>query len=917
MTITPLTHESGTGRSRLLASLMGGRRSIILKTAFILVLLLWPMVINNDYDMTVMTTAGFYAIIVISVGLILGQAGQLSLGNSAFYGIGAYTSAILAMNYHVPTLLALFAGAALAGLIALIIGRPVLRLRYFYLALATLGLGQIFVILATQMNITGGGGGLGPIPSLSIFGFSVDTYLRQYYVVWIVVIAILLFTQRALKYRFGRSLRSLATSEIAASTLGVRNANWKLVAFVVGAVFCGIAGGLFAFVSVAIQPGSFGFDAAVLPVVMMLIGGDQSIWGGVIGAIVLTWVVDGFPQLQQYSGISYATIMILLLIFLPLGITGGLTPTQRAKLKKLLHLPKTHAAAEPAVALASPDQAAAAILGLPETGRETAAEAIAGLTETRPAAAAVTAEKAEAAGQDHAAFDTLPEGEPLLRVDAVSVDFGGLKAVNEVSLEVREGEITALIGPNGAGKTTLFNVISRLQSLTSGSVKFAGKEITGLSPAATARVGMARTFQNLRIFANMTVMDNVLVGCHRHEHSGMFGAGLGLPSQRAEERASRERAMKVLELLGLEEQADRPAASLPYGQQRLVEIARAVASEPRLLLLDEPAAGMNSAERAYLVEKITRIRDAGITVLLVEHDIGLVMGISDAVNCLDYGRLIACGTPREVQENASVIAAYLGDGKARVSRELETDLGAAEIENLLVVDNVSTSYGSIEALHSVSLTVPKGQIVAVLGANGAGKTTLLETISGLLRPTEGHIVYQGTGITKLAPHKIARRGLGHVPEGRQLFPSLTVEDNLLVGASGRSDRRAGLADDIAFVYEVFPVLAERRTQAAGTLSGGEQQMLAIGRALTGRPSLLLLDEPSMGLAPLTVERIFDGLVKLNEQGLTMLMVEQNAEMALSIAHRAVVLQTGNVIISEEARNLRGDDRVRASYLGQA
>ena len=182
-------------------------------------------------------------------------------------------------------------------------GRPVLKLKYFYLALATLGLGQIFGIVVTQLGITGGANGFGPIPSLNLFGFEVSTYMRQYYVVWIVVLVILLFTDRALKYRFGRSLRSLATSEIAASTLGVRNANWKLVAFVVGAMYCGLAGGLFAFVSVAIMPGSFGFTAAVLPVVMMLIGGDQSIWGGVVGAIVLTWVINGFPQLQQYSGV--------------------------------------------------------------------------------------------------------------------------------------------------------------------------------------------------------------------------------------------------------------------------------------------------------------------------------------------------------------------------------------------------------------------------------------------------------------------------------------------------------------------------------------------------------------------------------------------------------------------------------------
>jgi ABC-type branched-subunit amino acid transport system ATPase component/ABC-type branched-subunit amino acid transport system permease subunit len=866
--------------------------SFLFKLIFVAVMMIWPLVLQDTYKMSMMTTAGFFAMMVVAVSLILGQAGQLSLGHSAFYGIGAYVAAILATTYHWNTLLALLTGTFAAGLVAVVVGRPVLKLKYFYLALATLGLGQIFVIVVTQLSITGGANGFGPIPSLNLFGFDVSTYMRQYYVVWIVVVVTLLFTDRALKYRFGRSLRSLATSEIAASTLGVRSANWKLVAFVVGAMYCGLAGGLFAFISVAIMPGSFGFAAAVLPVVMMLIGGDQSIWGGVIGAIVLTWVINGFPQLQEYSGVTYSIVMILLLMFLPMGFAGLFMGDGRARIRRLLRMKDKGAGGVEWDALGG------------TTGHAEPEGA-----ETLPVVAA------EALAADGAQAPAVEAGSVLLRVEGVTVQFGGLKAVNDVTMEVREGEITALIGPNGAGKTTLFNVVSRLQEVTDGRVFFEDKEITSLRPSEAARVGMARTFQNLRIFENMSVLENVLVGCHRHERSGMLTDGLGTPGQRAEEKASRERAMKTLELLGLEEFAFRPAASLPYGIQRLVEIARAVASEPKLLMLDEPAAGMNAEERTYLVERITRIRDAGITVLLVEHDIGLVMGISDAVNCLDYGKLIACGTAKQVQADEAVIAAYLGDGKSTVARESLADNELATPDNLLVVDDVSTSYGTIEALHGVSLVVPKGQIVAVLGANGAGKTTLLETISGLLRANKGQIVYQGADITKLAPHKIARRGLGHVPEGRQLFPTLSVEDNLIMGARARSDK-AGLADDIAFVYEVFPVLGERRRQDAGTLSGGEQQMLAIGRALTGKPSLLLLDEPSMGLAPLTVDRIFEGLVKLNEQGLTMLMVEQNAEMALSIADQAIVLQTGNVVIAERATDLRKDDRVRESYLGR-
>jgi ABC-type branched-subunit amino acid transport system ATPase component/ABC-type branched-subunit amino acid transport system permease subunit len=859
------------------------------KPLLVVILLVWP-VAGSSYSLSVMTSAGLYALLAIAVLIILGQAGQLSFGHSAFYGIGAYTAALLAVKAGWPTWLGLLAGGAVSGVVALAIGRPVLRLRYFYLALATIGLGQIFLVMITQLRgVTGGSLGLAPIPAFSAFGFHFDSYLRAYYLVWVIALVVLLFVTRALKYRMGRALRAVASSETASKTLGVRTSDWKLLAFTTSAVICGVAGGLFAFTASAISPGAFTFSAAILPLVMVLLGGLGSTWGAAIGAIVMTWVVYGFTGIQEYSGIAYSVIMIGLLIFFPLGL--ALRPAQREKLKALVL-------------------------------NRTVLTSATMVSSTAPNAESVMAQAGESAAGpavDQSASEV--PGEVLLDIEGLSVRFGGLAAVDDVSLTVREAQIVALIGPNGAGKTTLFNAVCRLQKAGRGTINFAGRDVTRMSPTETARLGMARTFQNLRIYPNMDVLENVLVGCHRHERSGLWSGGLGLPWQRREERASRERAVKCLELLGLADKAAIPAASLPYGQQRLVEMARAMASEPRLLLLDEPAAGMNKAERAELVEQIARIRRSGIAVLLVEHDVELVMGISDHIYVLDYGRLIFDGRPEHACRDAGVIEAYVGverQGSPDICLTRDrTGTDCEPVQPLLAVEGLDVAYGAIRALHGVDLSVPEGEIVAVLGANGAGKSTLLRAVGGLLKPSDGLISYRGRNIAGLSAQKVAAMGVRQVLEGRHVFPEMSVQDNLVVGSSAVSGWRSTLADDVAYVYELFPVLGERRKQPAGTLSGGEQQMLAIGRALVGRPELLLLDEPSMGLAPLAVEKIFECLARLNKQGLTMLMVEQNAELALALAHRAIVLQNGRVARAGTSGVLRADDSIREGYLGKA
>jgi branched-chain amino acid transport system ATP-binding protein len=498
----------------------------------------------------------------------------------------------------------------------------------------------------------------------------------------------------------------------------------------------------------------------------------------------------------------------------------------------------------------------------------------------------------------------------VLEITNLSRTFGGLRAVDGVSFGVREGEIVGLIGPNGAGKTTLFNLVTGFLAPTAGEVRFRGTAITRWSADRVAAAGIARTFQNIRLFREMPAAENVVVGRHLRTSATLLDALAATPRYRAEERETRARARQLLELVGLGSRAAVPARSLAYGDQRRLEIARALATEPRLLLLDEPAAGMNTAETQALMALIRRLRDAcGLTVLLIEHDMKLVMGLCDRIVVLNFGRKIADGAPDEVRRNADVREAYLGTQTARLR-----DVRAAEAAaSVLSVDRVTAGYGAGDVLHDVSLEVGAGQIVTLIGANGAGKTTLLRTVSGLLRPRSGSIRVRGTAAGGARPDRIVALGVAHVPEGRQVLARMTVLDNLRAGAFARRDR--GVQQDLDALLARFPELGERRSQVAGTLSGGEQQMLAIARGLVARPALLMLDEPSLGLAPRIVERIFGIIREINGGGTPILLVEQNAQLALETADYGYVLDSGRIVRHDRADRLLGDESVRQAYLG--
>jgi ABC-type branched-subunit amino acid transport system ATPase component len=350
---------------------------------------------------------------------------------------------------------------------------------------------------------------------------------------------------------------------------------------------------------------------------------------------------------------------------------------------------------------------------------------------------------------------------------------------------------------------------------------------------------------------------------------------------------------------------------------RVVELARSLASRPRVLLLDEPASGLSAEEREELRSLIRRIRDQGVAVVLVEHDVPLVMELADRIMVLHHGRLLAEGAPSAISTDEEVVAAYLGQSNATVPVNRHRATGD-RASTLLRVSRLSAGYGAVDVLHEVDVDVRSGEIVAVLGANGAGKTTLLRAVMGIV-PSHGAREFDGASIAGLVPERVTRRGLALVPEGRELFRGLTVHDHMLLGAFGRRGRSDGadLDADLAEVYDLFPALEERRSQPADTLSGGQQQMVAIARALMSRPKLLLLDEPLLGLAPLVVEDILRAIVALADRGCAVVVVEQNAAVVLPIVDRAYVLRQGRVAVTGVAVDLMSDPSVRAAFLGDA
>jgi branched-chain amino acid transport system ATP-binding protein len=542
---------------------------------------------------------------------------------------------------------------------------------------------------------------------------------------------------------------------------------------------------------------------------------------------------------------------------------------------------------------------------------------------------------------------TVHDGRPdILSGTGVSVNFRGLKALQQVDIRVPEGAIVGLVGPNGAGKSTLLGVLSGDVVARQGSVSLSGVDVSGLTPEARVRHGLARTFQLPELFDELTVREHLTLPRRLAQAPSRAWSDPVTGRFLRPDAAEDEEVDALLDSLGLTQVADTQAGALPLGLSRLVEIARATASRPRVILLDEPFSGLNPAESKLLSQALASInRSKGIAMVLVEHDVEIVFGLSERVFVLDFGVVIASGGPDDIRRDPAVRAAYLGDfspgsadspgpagggpgpagGKADAGDREPAAGGRGAVTvtepgtgtppgpggDILSVSDLSLKYADATALYEVSFSVAPRSVTALLGPNGAGKSSVARAVSGLVRAQSGRISFDGEDITNASADRIRRLGVAYLPEGRGIFRSLTVEENLRVALSGlpKGERAAAIEDAIG----LFPVLGQRRRQTAGTLSGGEQQMLSLARVLTRRPRLLIADEISLGLAPLIVEEVFAGLQRVIELGVSVILIEQFVHRALAIADQCYVLRRGRVVWSGETADAGAD--LLEHYLG--
>jgi branched-chain amino acid transport system permease protein len=582
--------------------LLSGHNAVLLVGA--VALSIYAVFFASNYGVRILTLSGVFAILVLGYQFIFGHAGGLSLAQGALFGLGAYATGIFGANYQLDFLWTFPLSMALPVIVAIIVAIPVLRLDTHYFALATLGIAQICLIVAVNwIEVTGGSNGLSGIPPIEVFGWTVPRGSGLLYAVWIAVAVFGLASWRMTSGIYGRAFEVARVNNAVAAAIGVNTARLRFTAFVLSALYAGAAGAFYAHTVRVVSPDPMELSFMVGCMTMTVVGGRFRVSGAIIGALLLTHLPEWFRFLERYNLIAYGLVLLVMVVLAPGGIVGLLE--------------KWTARIRPSSAKPLPDP-----LQIPIAKAETAGE------------------------------------EALLSVKNISLSFGGVKAVNDVSFTINSGEIVGLIGPNGSGKTTVINLISGFYSPDGGEIELKGQSVAGLPAHRIARLGISRTFQNLNLIEEMSALDNVTVARGAKHNLDRLGAALAGNSE-ALLIAERE-ALGSLKRLGIDDVANEQCGDLAYGVRRKIEIARALALEPSVLLLDEPAASLNAREQDDLRERVRELARAGMTVLVVEHNMRFLRPLADRMICLDQGSILASGTPEEVCRHPKVIEAYLG-----------------------------------------------------------------------------------------------------------------------------------------------------------------------------------------------------------------------------------------------------------------